>query len=324
MDDEFSIELHNNIQSYKDFVFEDFWKTRNFSKAGGMYSPDTRCDYFEAENLLTSKIFGDTKLAYTGKGQFLHYTTIYNLVSILRTQTIRLYDFNNFNDSTEFIYAHKLFKQYHEPNDLREYRRQLFGLSMCEYSDDMVNNDINLWRLYGADGSGVCITFELSDENRNNMFDFALGKIQYCAKTSRIEPLEKIVQRDQEFTTKYNFKCNNLSEIVTPLCCFYKSKPFEIENEVRLFHFSKKVPFCRHDSKNVKCELNKYGKKVHFIELPVGIQTDSFIPFLKIKTIHFGYNMSQEQIDEFIEVFIELDFPYKINFEVTPVKKYFD
>lgn len=323
MEDEFLLELSKNIQAYKDFVFEDFWKTRNFSRAGGLYSPNRRCDHFNAENVLSSKIFNESKLAYNGAGLFLHYTSLSNLVSILKSQTIRLYDFNNFNDPTEFIYTHKLFKKYQGPNDLREYRRQLFGLSLCEYSEDLVCNSMDLWRLYADDGMGVCITFEISEENRNKMTDYTIGKIQYCSNTSKIDELEKIIERDREFALKNDFRCSNLAEVVTPLCCFYKPRPFEIENEVRLFHFSEKTPYCRHKSKDVKPELNRKGKKVYYIELPIASQQNPFIPFPKIKTVHFGYKLSQEDIQEFNEVFSEIDFPYKINFEISPLKNYF-
>lgn len=322
MDDPFSQELSDNIRKYNETVLQPFWKKSRFKMAGGMYAPDTRCDYFDAETSITSELLKGTPLEYQGNNRFLHYTSLQGLIAILKSKKIRIYDFNNFNDPIEFIYANKYFRNFSDPSELREYKRQLFALSMCEYSDDLVNNNIDLWRLYADNGRGACITFEIAQENLSNLHHFAFGKIRYNPTPEKIKELDEILSRDLQFQHDNNFRCNNLADLITPLCCFYKSDLFKIENEVRLFHFSKRRLYDRHESETVECELNREGKKVYYIELPIDKEEDPSIPFLKIKTVHLGYNLSADTRYEVSDTIGELKFPYNFELGLTPVHKH--
>lgn len=322
MEDPFTKELHENMSKYNDAVLKPFWTNNRFKRAGGMYPPDTRCDYFEAETSISSKLLHGTPLEYIGNNKFMHYTSLQSLIAILKTRTIRLYDFNNFNDPTEFIYASKYFRKFDGQIDLREYKRQLFGLSLCEFDENTVNNNIDLWRLYADYGRGACITFEIEQKNLDNLYDYSFGKIKYNSNSQNISELEGIIERDSEFQKSHNFKCSNLQDVIAPLCCFYKSDLFAIENEVRLFHFSKRQFHYKHDSDEIKCELNKDHKKVYYVELPIDKHMDKSIPFLKIDTVHLGYNLSQDSMNEVMDTIRELYFPYYFKSGWTPIKQH--
>lgn len=270
MNDQYSIELSENIARYNDIVLRPFGINYIFKHAGGFYLPSTRCNYFEAETSISSKLLRGTPLEYSGNNKFLHYTSLQSLIAILKTRRIRLYDFNNFNDPTEFIYANKYFKKFDEPESLREYKRQLFGLSLCEFDDETVKNNINLWRLYADNGKGACITFEIDPSNIENLHDFS----------------------------------------------------FSIEKEIRLFHFSKRQFYYKHESEIVKCELNKENKKVYYIEIPIDKFEDESIPFLKIQAIHLGYSLSNDSFSEAWDTISELNFPYNFKLGWTPIKEH--
>ena len=323
MDDPFTLELSENIHKYNETVLQPFWKKNRFRMAGGMYAPNKRCEYFDAETFITSELLNGTPLEYDGQNHFLHYTSLQGLISILKSRRIRLYDFNNFNDPTEFIYANRYFQNFSDDKELREYKRQFFALSLCDYSDELVNNNINLWRLYADNGKGACITFEVEQDNISKLHDFAFGRIKYNPTPERIKELEEILERDAKFQKENNFRCNNLPDLIAPLCCFYKSDLFKIENEVRLFHFSKRRLFDRHESDAIQCELNRDGKKVYFIELPIDKEEDASIPLLKIKAVHLGYNISADTRYEVSDTIGELKFPYSFDLGITPVSRHF-
>lgn len=322
-EDPFTEELNKNIEKYNKIVLRPFWKDNIFRSAGGTYIPNQRCDYFEATPLISAKLLSGTPLEYKGNNKFLHYTSLQSLISILKSKKIRLYDFNNFNDPTEFIYTNKYFRKFENSTCLREYKRQLFGLSMCEFEENVVNNNINLWRLYSDNGKGACITFEIDKENIENIQDFSFGKINYNQNLKNISELDDIITRDERFKSDFNFYCSNLSDVIAPLCCFYKSDLFSIEKEVRLFHFSKRQ-YYKHSSEHVQFELNKDFKKVYFVELPIDRMIDKFIPFLKINTVHLGYNLSQDAYNEALDTITELKFPYNFDISWAPIKKHFE
>jgi hypothetical protein len=162
MNDDF---FHDDLELYINNVLKPYWSNFKYSRAGGIYNPDIRKNHFNADVLISSDILNGTDIEYNPKGKlFLHYTSIKNLISILRSQSVRLYDFNNFNDPLEFVYANKYFLSKERIElELKEFKSQLFGLSLCEYNEDNITNNINLWRLYADNGNGVCIVFELSN-----------------------------------------------------------------------------------------------------------------------------------------------------------------
>lgn len=254
----------------------------------------------------------------------MHYTSIKNLISILRSQSVRLYDFNNFNDSLEFVYANKYFLSKERIElELKEFKSQLFGLSLCEYNEDNITNNINLWRLYADNGNGVCIVFELVNENINEIYGYTFGKIKYCQIGVNIDELEKIRERAEEHQKKYDFSCTNLEELLTPICCFYKTNLFKIENEIRLFHFSKKRPYDKHYDDEVKSDLNNQNSIVYFKEVPILNTSNNRIPQLKIKEILFGYNLRPEHKTDLELVIEDLNLPEKIPVKWSPIKNHF-
>lgn len=323
LNDPFTKELHENMDKYNEIVLKPFWTQNRFKTAGGMYSPGKRCEYFEAETSISSKLLSGTPLEYKGNNKFLHYTSLQSLIAILKSQKIRLYDFNNFNDPTEFTYANKYFQKFDDPTHLTEYKRQLFALSLCEFEEDTINNNIDLWRLYADNGKGACITFEIDKENIENIYDYSFGKIKYNSNSTNISELDEIIARDKKFKGDFDFQCSNLSDVIAPLCCFYKSDLFSIEKEIRLFHLSKRQFHYKHESDEVQCELNRDFKKVFFVELPIDKIIDKSMPFLKIKTVHLGYNLSQEAFNEVFETIRDLRFPYGFDLGWTPIKNHF-
>lgn len=247
-----------------------------------------------------------------------------SLISILRSQSVRLYDFNNFNDPLELVFANKYFsRQKNTDIELKEFKSQLFGLSLCEYNDENISNNINLWRLYANNGKGVCIVFEYNSDNHDLIYDYTFGKIKYYPVAETIPELEAIKKRAETHKKEHNFSCDNLDELLTPICCFYKSNLYEIENEVRLFHFSKKYPFKEHYDHEIRSDLNSQYQRVYYKELPIININDNTIPQLKIKEVLIGYNLKPEDKTELEFVVEKLNLPYRVPINWSPIKKHF-
>lgn len=316
-----NLSFDENIKLYSEKVLKPFWKNNKFSNISSWSSPGESPNSFEATTSVYSDLLNGTTLEYKGPFKFLHFTSITNLISMLKSRSIRLYDFNNFNDPTELTFSHKYFKLHPTEYDLTHYKRQFFGFSMCAYSQDFIENNINLWRLYGNNGEGVCIVLSIDPFSISKIYNYSFGKINYVKDSNKIQEFEDIIERDKWFNEQYNFSCENLADVIAPLCCFYKSSLFEIENEVRLFHYQPLGAYGSIDYKNIlKSEINRHGRKVLYHELPLTTVPNHTIPQMKIDMVYLGYNLNAQTLDDTFEVIKETDFPYNFDIKVSPIK----
>ena len=145
----------------------------------------------------------------------------------------------------------------HDIKDEYHYKRiEAFNnrfLLSCSYLKD----DLNQWRLYGDDGKGVSIEFEVIKENQSE--DFYIGKILYGGGVIR--------QLNQLIDDLY--KEYNLAFVFNRFLIwkhFFKSQDWDYEKEIRLIKWSKAID---NDQKDSEWDINRYGilAKYKYIEL---------------------------------------------------------
>lgn len=125
----------------------------------------------ESEKKLFEKIIGEKFNSYEGK---LHkYTSLQTLFESIKTNSYRLNGLAGMNDKSEGYYWDEAVsgtKQF--PNEtINEYFISSFS---------KIKDDLTLWRLYGNDGKGVCLTFKL--KTRINLDNVVLSKLKYVTK----------------------------------------------------------------------------------------------------------------------------------------------
>ncbi|MCP4550679.1 MAG: DUF2971 domain-containing protein [Bacteroidetes bacterium] len=225
---------------------------------------------------------------------FFHFTTISNLLEIIRSKTIRMSDFNIFSDEFELTYANNNLVE--NSFDFSDYKSCLFALSMCEESKENLNNNY-LWENYGDNHKGACIRLKL-DKKKSLFNDFYLGKIVY-QHSKQILELEELKKRHFDFESKYGKAINNLDEILLTVCSMYKkATPFENEREVRLLAYIQKGENSIHTNCNHPIR-HKYNSKKdlieYFLELELEYEKETengknnyALPFISIDSVIQG------------------------------------
>lgn len=225
---------------------------------------------------------------------FFHFTSISNLLEIIRSKTIRMSDFNSFNDEFELTFANK--KLVKNSSEFTEFKSCLFALSMCEESKENLQNNY-MWENYGDNHKGICIRLKL-DKRKGVFNNFYLGKINY-KNTNQILELEELKKRHYKFKDKYGKAIDNLDNILLTACSMYKKAiPFRSEDEVRLLAYVQKVKNHVHTNFNYPIR-HKYNSRKdlieYFLELKLEHEIDTenskkkyYLPFLSIDGIILG------------------------------------
>ena len=245
----------------------------------------------------------DSKYYYEKKKKFIHYTKIENLLSILREKGVRMYNLNNSNDPQEFNFAAEVLKL--ENNQIDEGKKNIFSFSMSEINSEYEGENPILWRLYGNNGYGCAIIFEIVNNPKDWNY-FHLSKIYYNEK----DDIELFYEKSNEFQNKNPIR---LKYDLSRLIAFHKDIIWKIENEIRLIVCFKNLLNLKPLSKNTFSDLNK-KKKTSYNFLPLVYEKDDNIenllaktnPLLKISKIILGYNINNiEVINEVIDKLTE-------------------
>ena len=93
-------------------------------------------------------------------------------------------------------------------------------------------DDLTMWRLYGKDGSGVCLEYEIDDNLLKKSGAFFLMKVDYSGSMSRKSKAVKLLSNLQRARRvlgfKFVFKQMNIWKH------FFKPEQFAVEKEIRL------------------------------------------------------------------------------------------
>lgn len=293
-----------------------------------------------AEVTFNNKVV-DYNLDPEQKLDIIHYTNINSFCNIINSQLIRLYDCNNLNDSKEIELGLKKIGFQTEKRWIEDLKRFHFIFSASEYDG---NDDFNMWRLYGDNGFGVALIFEI-DENFKKWKGIHLSKVSYSDEDESVKLIRDFIKFHNEFQEK-NKLFIKVPSLIPLLSAFQKSDIWSIEKEFRL------VATCEYnkDQLNVKSpvfesinpflsrtlnqNVNVYGNLVSYLEMPI---TEIFFeeklikednkdiiknvyenyPRLKLKKVIFGYNLKDTKKGESLMEYSLNMIPLKISKDVN-------
>lgn len=308
-------ELNALFNEYATKVIEIF-PTLNVSNQGG-FSINDDYEKGEIEFSVTQNSLKNTVYTNDITNEFIHYTSIENLFNIMKSDSIRLNNINLLNDPQEFNFLIKKYEIDFNPNQISLFKRSLHIFSFSRYAN-IDDENFDMWRLYGRDGNGVGVVFELENKN-DNWYNYLFGKIQYEEEKEHEDKIRALLELTKTYTVK-GLNTERMPIIFGKLLLFHKNKIWANENEYRLssffeydeFDFTPKYNFNSHwdDSSfnlfptksgglgsNISLELNhKIISKANRLNDVDKEKAKTTFPRLKIKSIILGYRFSNELI----------------------------
>jgi hypothetical protein len=188
---------------------------------GGGQTNNSFRAYLSREN----RHFSSTDYFFKGEMKFFHLTSLSNVLSILNSRSIRLYDLNSSADPDEYTYAADAMGM--KTGFIDSMKKNVFTFSFCQYSN--IKN-AHIWNEYGKNSTGAAIVFEVVNEPKNWQ-NFHMSEIKYVVpdkiKQFRTE-IEKLERR------------RNIVVDFDPsrFVAFHKKDLFLEEREVRLLTHS--------------------------------------------------------------------------------------
>ena len=214
-----------NIESKKHLIYEYFCENFHAKKIE-LNPQDVRFDGNKysivpnKEDQLIEDLF-----KFESPSQFVYrYLSLNTLFDMLKQKKIYMSGIAGMNDKSEVDYVEKILYEDNNVLPLDPEINKLFIISCSEKEDDLTQ-----WRLYGDDGKGVCLKFELK---KKVDADFICRKIKYLNKDAKqISKLKDLVRYVYDHTG-HTFVFETFHE----WCHFIKSEDWKVESEVRLLY----------------------------------------------------------------------------------------
>lgn len=242
-----------------------------------------------------------SKYFYSAKREFIHFTKLESVKSIISSCLFRLYNMYNMNDPREYTFANNDFhKLIHDREDPKE---NLFLMSMCKpkiLSGDS-GLEFNMWRLYSNDGEGIALKIGFEKTNNYNWEDFYLSEVYYGSEE------RNILYEAYQYVNYNEIKHPSASIDFSQISGFHKPKFYHFENEVRLladyrkFKVNGSMTFSNNEGERLFPIIKENSEKstshlIKFLELPIyskiSFQDEyevSTIPIPTIKEIIIGH-----------------------------------
>lgn len=260
------------------------------------------------------------------ENDYVHFTSVENLFSILDSKCLRMYNLENMEDKFEMDHIRKKLKY---PEFIEFDKKELYCLSMCCTS--VLNSQMKehlLWKLHGRNDKGVIIRFSFHN-SLQRWYNFHLTKVFYNYK------IAKPILRLNELTQR---------EFLDPkIGCFFKLPIYKFENETRLIFENRKNFKVTASDKDgnllyplVYADETKKPENIFYIKLPLlnfnknaedlykapNLQHVSFeIPKIQIDEIIAGYAIDRKVMKDLTEKCTFSDPSIKIR--TTTLKKYY-
>lgn len=304
--------LDKIIKEYIQGVSE-YYPGLKFSERRSTYSGDEpkSCDL---EFGLYSGNLKGTHYVFSKNKSFIHYTSsLQSLFEILNTGYLRLSNLQSLNDPQELCFLQNTLGIRFTPDQINEFKNQYFTASFCKILDEDKPDSFPMWRLYGGDGYGAAIVFEVLNA-KANWFKYLFAKVQYGQNRS-LTKFRDFLAFHNDFQLRYHNPIQNWPKSLIALMALHKNQIWSYEKEIRLLtHY----PFDEYsleehawDSQmcNLKHSISKNGKHYSYVELPLfdsieykRLKTrmkelgyeghlETSMPILKIKKIILGYRL---------------------------------
>jgi hypothetical protein len=270
-------------------------------------------DFYNHQQVLRNTEYFDGK-----PKRFIHYTTLDVLFNVLNSKELRFYNLKALNDGQELNYAiNELGLKINEPQ-INHFKTSLFVHSLCEYNDD---DDFNMWRLYGRNGNGVGIIYEITNVD-DKWYQFFLGKVIYDTNSESSKLLKAFIAYHNSFVIEHPSFSDNIPTIIPTFLLFHKNSIWSVEKEYRMFiYLSYDKDFLDvHDlSANFYFEdylchsIGSDRKENAYLRMPLlPFTTNDFakyrsnndekflktIPNINIVKIILGYNYTEKDVEE--------------------------
>lgn len=190
--------------------------------------------------------------------KFYRYTSFNSIFSSINTKSFLFNGIMAMNDISEVNYAEKkLFgaAELNSNSDLNLVHKinQKF-ISCCSE----VYDDLTMYRLYGDNGKGVCLTFEFNKFHHSNNDNIYVGRVSYAASESEHAELSAV-----ECFVKGTHDNGELLDLTEFQIWkhFFKPHHYAIEKEVRILFFNdtiRKSPEIKY-KKEVNWKISDYG-----------------------------------------------------------------
>lgn len=280
---------NNLIRLYCDII------TRTFN-----ITPDTSTNYLDIPR--RNCTWYNAGYNYNGK-ELIHFTSLKVLFSIINEGALRMYNLINPNDKNEMNLANDIIKYYKNTEGLKD------SLYYSSFSSVENIDDSYLWCNYGHKEEGVCIVFEIL-ENQVEWNNSHISDIKYVTKL-----FDAFKDKRDRFIIEHNLSNDLDKEIIFgfyKLMCFHKEDKYIREKEIRLI-----TQQCLSDTKP---DCNSRNELVSYYELPLMNlkKNDNNKPQLKISKIILGNKLKDFPILR-IEDILSKSFDYKIDVEVQKV-----
>ena len=226
------------------------------------------------------------------------YTSLDTALLILKNNTYRMYGIVGMNDKSEIDY----FDDYcYSVKDKLSYQKlnNLF-LSSCS----LLKDDLTMWRLYGDDAKGVCLSFDIKPHFTNN---FILQVISYADDKRQNDKLDII---------KDLLKTNVVFSDIDKWKHFFKAKDYSIEQEVRLLFQNNEQ--SSHSKKRDWIISKDYSIINPFVEFNL---FDSEFP-LTLKEIILGPKCPEQETNKYQLQELIQQHKLSINVRLSEIKNY--
>jgi hypothetical protein len=157
---------------------------------------------------------------------------------VINDNTIAMQGLSGMNDTTEPNYAENYLngpdkeEVWEMSPQSRAAINRRFIMSCTELQDDLMQ-----WRLYGEDGKGACLEFEVSKTLEGNQ-QFFLGRVKYADEHGKHPELLFLRNIIQQIRSRF---CLNIRFVLFyGWRHFFKPREYEYEKEIRLLYIHKR------------------------------------------------------------------------------------
>lgn len=207
--------------------------------------------------------------------EFCRYTSLDSLISMINNMSYQMCGIAGMNDKSETDYFDKKCgNQDFSPVSVRNYNNVYLS------SGTSRNDDLTMWRLYGNDGQGVCLVFDV-----NTSSNFYIANVDYAKDDKshiQVEFIKEIIEKGLKF--------NNLNVWKH----FFKPNEYSIENEIRLIFEDNNTSLLTNDDKKIWIKTNNSSIIIPVIRFDV--LNDSF-PLI-LKTVMLGPRVSEPETNK--------------------------
>lgn len=272
-------------------------------------------------------LFKESRYEYKGPNDFLHFTSVQSLLTILKQGFIRASEYRHLTDRNELAFASNIIDiddKDSENEEIEHLKQTIFSISICEFNDTSLKDQF-MWMQYANSAQGVSIRIKLHKPTHEN---YAMGRIIYG--TDGLSTIRDIVNRAKAYKQTGRLFPRNFKELLLPILAFHKVGAFSVEKEIRLLFKHMKSPHEKHTNPFIYQDINTHNNLRYFNQIFLTekqftgdpSKADSFKLFkehsltLEITDIYFGRNVDPTDLLEFHEYFTTIKKQHGYNYSL--------